>query len=485
MMRVRVKSRRYDSDRGCYVYDVSFKTKTTLTERTIKVAEAFGLGADEEREQILLRDFELKLVEGDIVYITGESGSGKSVLLHALRGDLGDRAADLSEVTVDETQPIIDTVGASFTEALALLSRVGLNDAYLFLRRYPELSDGQKYRYRIARMIDSGKKFWLADEFCSTLDRTTAKVVAYNIQKQAHHSGATLIVATSHTDLEEDLSPTTVIRKSWGDEVKIEYKKTRVAECTAIRGIAIAEGTKEDYRRLAYLHYRDSRLPVPMKIYAAHLGEELVGVIVYSYPPIRASGRHLAVLNHPNLDELNRDWAAISRVIVHPKYRTTGLGARLIRETLPLIGRCHVELTAVMAGYNPFAERAGMTLIHQSTPDPSVSDAIKALRTIGFDPTTLTSQAQNKRILESLSPEDLEEVRRILLGIKNVYYKRIGSTSSAYTRRPEMQTWLNKQGPPRLAVSLKALAVLSQSKAYLHWNNPQNITGDRPPQPQV
>jgi hypothetical protein len=78
----------------------------------------------------------------------------------------------------------------------------------------------------------------------------------------------------------------------------------------------------------------------------------------------------------------------------------------------------------------------------------------------------------------------IEGIRRILLSIKNVYYKRIGSTSSAYTRRPEMQTWLNKQGPDRLATSLKALAVLSQSKAYLHWSNPQNITGDRPLQPQ-
>jgi ABC-type ATPase with predicted acetyltransferase domain len=215
--------RRYDSERGCYVYDISFKTRAPLTERTLGVAEAFGLGIDVEREQVLYRDFELRLPQGSVVYITGDSGSGKSVLLRALGEDLGEEAVDLDGVPVDDHLSIIDSVAGSFGEAVGLLSRVGLNDAFLFLRRYEELSEGQRYRYRIARMIDSGKKFWLADEFCSTLDRTTAKVVAFNIQKIARRSGATLVVATTHTDLEEDLCPSVLIRKGWGDEIEIEH----------------------------------------------------------------------------------------------------------------------------------------------------------------------------------------------------------------------------------------------------------------------
>ncbi len=82
-IRVERRTRRYDSERGCYVYDISFKTRVPLTERTIDVAEAFGLGIDEEREHVLYRDFELHLAEGAVVYITGDSGSGKSVLLRA------------------------------------------------------------------------------------------------------------------------------------------------------------------------------------------------------------------------------------------------------------------------------------------------------------------------------------------------------------------------------------------------------------------
>lgn len=235
-------TRRYDEERGCYVYDIAFKTGVPFTERTIQVAEAFGLGVDDDHEHVLYRDFELRLAEDDVVYITGDSGSGKSVLLGALEEDLGDEAFNIGDVNVDVGTPIIDTIGRTFKEALGLLSVVGLNDAFLFLRSYGELSDGQRYRYRIARMIDEGKEFWLDDEFCSTLDRTTARIVAYNIQKLAHRCGVTLVVATTHTDLEGNLSPSICIRKGWGEEIDVENRSSVEAPKCSIMGGHLDQG---------------------------------------------------------------------------------------------------------------------------------------------------------------------------------------------------------------------------------------------------
>jgi len=468
---VRSRARRYDEERGCYVYDISFRTRSAVTDRTIAVAKSFGLGIDEEREHVVFRDFELRLAEGDVVYITGDSGSGKSVLLRALGEDLGDEAVDIADVAVDPGRPIIDTVGATFRDALGLLSRVGLNDAFLFLRLYPELSDGQRYRYRIAGMIDSGRRFWLADEFCSTLDRTTARIVAHNIQKLARRSGATLIAATTHVDLEEDLSPSVVIRKGWGGEVAVEYRPNAEAPaCSVTRGVAVREGALEDYRRLGHLHYRDSRVPVPLKIYAMEGSGELMGVIAYSYPPVAAAGRREAVGYWPRIDELNRDWAIISRVVVHPKYRTVGLGARLVRETLPLVGRRHVELIAVMAQYNPFAERAGMRKIQESQPHPSVPEAVEKLRSLGFNPVMMASEAYNRRRLAELSSEEVDGVRETLLGVKPHYYKRLRSGGGPYVKRAEMREWLWGQPPGRLSRCLAILSVLAETKAYLFWS---------------
>ncbi len=467
-IRVERRTRRYDSERGCYVYDISFKTRVPLTERTLDVAEAFGLGIDEEREHVLYRDFELRLPQGGVVYITGGSGSGKSVLLRALGEDLGEEAVDLGGVAVAEGVPLIDSVAGSFVEAVGLLSRVGLNDAFLFLRRYEELSEGQRYRYRIARMIDSGKKFWLADEFCSTLDRITAKVVAFNIQKLARRSGATLVVATTHTDLEADLCPSVLIRKGWGEDIEVElWGHLEASRCTVTEDISIREGSREDYRRLSHRHYRDSGLPVPREIYAMDRAGELVGVIVYSYPPVRAAGRRNAVGYAPKIDELNRDWAIISRVIVHPKYRTIGLGSRIVGETLGLQGCDNVELIAVMARYNPFAERAGMRLVQVTEPHVSVLRVIESMRGLGFNPVLMGSSRYNSGLLDGLDGSQLEAVRLGLLGVGSAYFKRLSRSGRPYVRKGEFGEWLVDQDNGSVGRVLATLSVLGQCKAYL------------------
>ncbi|MEM1515211.1 MAG: GNAT family N-acetyltransferase [Candidatus Bathyarchaeia archaeon] len=87
-------------------------------------------------------------------------------------------------------------------------------------------------------------------------------------------------------------------------------------------------------------------------------GEELCGVIVYSYPPLICFGRRY-ILPNMTLKELNANLSTISRVVVHPKYRSIGLGQKLVKETLPLIGTRFVEIIAVMVKYNPFAEKTG------------------------------------------------------------------------------------------------------------------------------
>jgi len=347
---------------------------------------------------------------------------------------------------------------------------VGLNDAFLFLRRYGELSEGQRYRYRIARMIDSGKKFWLADEFCSTLDRTTAKVVAFNIQKLARRSGATLVVATTHTDLEADLCPSTLIRKGWGEDIEVEHwGHIGATRCTVVEGVSIREGSRKDYERLSHLHYRDSGLPVPRQIYAMEREGELLGVVVYSYPPLRASGRKEAVGYLPDIGELNAGWAIISRVIVHPKYRTIGLGSHLVRESLRMQGSEHVELIAVMARYNPFAERAGMRLVRVTEPHASVVRALEGLRGLGFNPVLLASTRVNVDILDAMRLGRIRSLRKLLLDVNALYYKRLSRSGRPYVKRAEFEAWLDVQPNRSLARVLATLCVLGQTKAYLYW----------------
>jgi ABC-type ATPase with predicted acetyltransferase domain len=68
------------------------------------------------------------------------------------------------------------------------------------------------------------------------------------------------------------------------------------------------------------------------------------------------------------MQELNRQLSTINHVVVHPKYHSIGLGAKLIRETLPLAGTPYAEMIAVMAKYRPFAEKAGMRKVAERPP---------------------------------------------------------------------------------------------------------------------
>lgn len=208
-----------------YLIRKSFKTTVTRSQRVLECAEAFGLGL-EDKEFTVYDDLMLDVQQGDVIYITGQSGSGKSLLLKELAKQIAEEqpVADIDKVELLD-MPLIDQVGKTTEEAIRILNLAGLNDAYLFIRKPSELSDGQRYRFRVAKLMESGCKVWVADEFGAVLDRTTAKVVGFNVRKFAKQCGATLIVATTHKDLLEELAPTIYVEKRFKD--KIEMMVTR------------------------------------------------------------------------------------------------------------------------------------------------------------------------------------------------------------------------------------------------------------------
>ena len=469
--RIRQLRRIYNKAEDKFSFNICYETHTKITPRSLVVAEAFGLGID-EAQRFKVLDAELKIGPQDIVYITGDSGSGKSVLLRAIRADLGDEAVDLSEVVVDVEKPLIETVGATVEEGLELLSKVGLNDAFLFLRTYSQLSDGQKYRYRIAKLIESGKQWWLMDEFAACLDRDTAKIIAYNLQKIARQQGKAVIAATTHSDLQEDLKPSVLVRKRFGEEIKIDYyPNTPAIECSLIREMTIEAGTKEDWQKLSGFHYRGHKVAVPRKIFRLVRKNELCGVIVYSYPPPACYGRRLVLPRMP-IQELNKKLSIINRVVIHPKYRTIGLGAKLIHDTLPMAGTPYVELIAVMAKYSPFAEKAGMRKIAQQQAVKSITTVSKALSELGFDLQLLGSECYVQAKLQSLSLGQVSELKEAFVKNTHPRFKKEFAVSrhQPFGNTSEYARCIRDAGFIKVAKLVKLTAMLIQTKVYLFWD---------------
>jgi ABC-type lipoprotein export system ATPase subunit/GNAT superfamily N-acetyltransferase len=466
--------RTYDRLSGKFTFNIAYETAAPKpSERVVAVAEGFGLGLDQWEKFIIYDNVELNIGPTDIVYITGDSGSGKSVLLKALekdiRLDMGLSCINIADIQPEPGKPLIETVGKTLEEGLELLSKVGLNDAFLFLRSYEQLSDGQKYRYKIAKMMESKTQFWIMDEFAATLDRDTAKIVAYNLQKLARQQGKAVLAATTHTDLFEDLNPSVHIHKRFGKEITVNYYSNEPAkECSLTREMQVIEGTTEDWRKLAGFHYRSHKIAGPRKIFCLKRGDELCGVIVYCYPPPTCFGRRL-VLPKLSIEELNKKLSIISRVVVHPKYRTIGLGAKLVKETLAKAGTPYVEMPAVMAKYNPFAEKAGMQKIADQPPPKEALKIAEILHQLGFNIQLLGSEKYVLNKLQALSGEELAKVREAFIKHNHGRFMKYFFPHQLFGKKEVYVKEIMKASLERLAHLIKVCGFLLQTKVYLFW----------------
>lgn len=190
---------------------LTYQSNVRRTRQTHAIHQAFGISPD-DISHVVISHLDLTLSPGEVILITGSSGSGKTTLLNLLTegrytGLTGDiqmpsnyRVGNFTAIRSQKA--LIEVLGdRDIRSALHLMGLVGLSDAFVYLKRFEELSNGQQYRAKLAQLIAGGYNVWIADEFCATLDLVTANVVADRLQKTARQLKALLIVASSQPEV--------------------------------------------------------------------------------------------------------------------------------------------------------------------------------------------------------------------------------------------------------------------------------------------
>ena len=198
------------------------------SDKAAAVMRMFGLTMDTLADKMQAHSSsaaQLEINDGDIVYITGPSGAGKTVLLKELEKAVpAQQRLDLAQIRLPRDKTLIDCIDADVVMGLRLLSVAGLSDCLCILNQPANLSDGQKYRFRLAMAIAAKKKFVFADEFCSNLDRISAAAISYNVHKFAKKTGTTFVLASSHNDIVLDLAPDVLVVKELCGPTQVIYK---------------------------------------------------------------------------------------------------------------------------------------------------------------------------------------------------------------------------------------------------------------------
>ena len=208
------------------------------------ITEAFGI---DNNFNLKICDIEIPdKTKWDILYITGESGSGKTTILKEI-------CPSYVFSSIPST-PLYKWNGESENEqikCIEILTKCGISDATMFISTFNQLSDSQQVRAKIALEIINHKSLIVIDEFLSTLDRSTAKAVAFSIQKLIRKENIKAIFSTAHNDLTNYLKPDYII-EGQSFPSKFTVKKNNWDSTNPFMNqISFHYGDKTEYRTLS------------------------------------------------------------------------------------------------------------------------------------------------------------------------------------------------------------------------------------------
>ena len=184
------------------------------------------------------------------------------------------------------------------------LSAVGLGTVPAWLRPYPVLSNGEKFRADLARVICDAPERVVIDEFTSVVDRKIARIGALAFQKAWRRTGGQAMLLSCHYDIIEWLEPDWVFDTATGKySGRGLWRRPRI-------GIELWETDWRYWPLFEPHHYLKLPHMIAATNYVATVDGELVA--------------HVAVSTRSRYE------ARACRLVVMPEWQGAGVGMRFL-----------------------------------------------------------------------------------------------------------------------------------------------------------
>lgn len=270
-------------------------------------------------------DLPVEKLPWKIGVIVGPSGSGKT--------SVGRKLGPIWEPAWPEGKPIIDGFASSFDQATAALSAVGLGSVPAWLRPYAVLSNGEKFRSDLARLVaDRPEGVTVVDEFSSVVDRQIACIGAEAFARSWRRGDGQAVLLSCHHDVLEWLQP-----DWWLDTASGEFHQSCRRRLPF--DLEIHRTGPEYWPLFEPHHYLKLPAMVAAHYFVGFVGGQPVAHVCLS--PKFESGRHMRAC----------------RLVIMPEWQGVGVGLKFLE------GVCRLQL----AGGNNWGRQC-FTLFHTSHP---------------------------------------------------------------------------------------------------------------------
>ncbi len=268
--------------------------------RVDKIKGMFDYDLDVVRKEF---DVDIPIDDEDwnIGLIVGASGSGKTTIAREVFKDF-----ELFSGFEWSDNSVVDDFDVKFTpkQITEALSKVGFSSPPDWLKPFGVLSNGQKMRAELARIILESDKPVLYDEFTSVVDRQVAKIGSAAIQKFIRKSNKQFIAVSCHYDIEEWLEP------DWVYDVNEHQFYRRSLRRPDIQ-VDIRKANQSEWSLFKEFHYLSASHNNAAHKYIAEID---------GYPVAWCSVLHFP---HPKVKNMKK----LHRTVVRPDYQGIGLGS--------------------------------------------------------------------------------------------------------------------------------------------------------------
>lgn len=159
---------------------------------------------------------DLPIDDGDwkVGLIVGPSGSGKTSMGKKIFGE----GALYNFDNWPEDRPIVDAIApdGDINAVTGALAAVGLGDVPTWLRPFHVLSNGEKFRANLAKIICEAPSEVVIDEFTSVVDRQIARFGALAFSKAWRRTGGKCVLLSCHYDIIDWVEPDWVFDTATG-----------------------------------------------------------------------------------------------------------------------------------------------------------------------------------------------------------------------------------------------------------------------------